>query len=202
MISDSFINTITTIERDSEITVVEHTSIELVTIGEGGIQGAKGDKGDSSLIVAPYSEVSVTSRANKLVVDTDGKRLVNHDESGDEIPDHTFDVGDIKQKVDELYVPFEIVDLNVGIAYFDTDIDSADDCDIAMGYDAGKALIHVVVVDGVAQILKGFQVGVELSLAFTCEVDANGKHRIKIVNAGNAVDIQLKTLKTKLFGGL
>ena len=43
MISDSFINTITTIERDSEITVVEHTSIELVTIGEGGIQGAKGD---------------------------------------------------------------------------------------------------------------------------------------------------------------
>ena len=43
MISDSFINTITTIERDSELTVVEHTSIELVTIGEGGIQGAKGD---------------------------------------------------------------------------------------------------------------------------------------------------------------
>ena len=112
------------------------------------------------------------------------------------------DIGEIRQRVDELYVPFEIVDLNVGIGYFNTEIDITEDCDIAIGYSTGKALIHVVVVDGVAQILKGFQVGVELPLAFNCEADANGKHRVKIVNAGNAVDIQMKTLKTKLFGGL
>ncbi len=44
--TDTYINTITTIERDSQITVVEHSSIELITIETQGIQGAKGEKGD------------------------------------------------------------------------------------------------------------------------------------------------------------
>ena len=197
-----YVDTVTTIELDETVVTVETRIVELITIEVSGLQGAKGDDGDSHLIIAPYSEVSVTERVNKLVVDTEGKRLVNHDENGNEIQPDTFDVGDIKQKVDALYIPFDTVDLNVGVGYFDTGIDKEDDCDIAIGYDTGKALIHVVVVSGAAQILKGFQVGAELPLAFTCEVDVNGKHRVKIVNPGNAVDIQMKTLKTKLFGGL
>jgi len=196
---EEYVNTITTIEIDEDVTVLETTRVELVTISTPGVQGAKGDDG---IIVAPYSAVSVSSRANKLVIDTEGKRLINHDEHGNEVVGDTVDIGDIKYKVDALYIPFETVDMNVGVGYFDTDIDIAEDCDIAIGYATGKALIHVVVVSGVAQILKGFQVGVELPLAFTCEVDANGKHRVKVVNPGNAVDIRMKTLKTKLFGGL
>ena len=43
---ETYINTITTIERDSEHTVVERSVIESITIETFGMQGAKGDKGD------------------------------------------------------------------------------------------------------------------------------------------------------------
>ena len=54
--TDTYINTITTIERDSQITVVEHSSIELITIETQGIQGAKGEKGDAGSGISEYTQ--------------------------------------------------------------------------------------------------------------------------------------------------
>ena len=41
-----YLNTITTIEVNAQITTFEHTHVQLMQIATVGVQGAKGDKGD------------------------------------------------------------------------------------------------------------------------------------------------------------
>ena len=43
---EEYINTLTTIEIDENVTVIETSKVDLVTVSIPGIQGAKGEKGD------------------------------------------------------------------------------------------------------------------------------------------------------------
>ena len=185
-------------EGDKTVSIRVNTDREVI-VSSNVIQGPKGD---SSVIISSHSGVSQADRANKLVIDTEHKRLMNHDEFGDEIETHTFDFGAIEQHVDTHLVQFESIYMNVGIASFNTSVPISEDCDIAISYATGKALMHIVVIGGTPHIVRGVQVGEELQIVYSFNDSENGNHSIKIVNTGNAVDIQMKTLKTKLFGGL
>lgn len=104
--------------------------------------------------------------------------------------------------LEQHYLEFQPNDYNVGVAYFDTQVAFGSDVDVAFSYGSGKGIIHIVHIGSEVSILRGVQVGEEIPLVYEHITGGNGNHLLKVTNVGNTIDIQLKTLKTKLFGGL
>ena len=50
------INTLTTIEIDENVTVIETSKVGLVTVSIPGVQGAKGEKGDRGEGISEYTQ--------------------------------------------------------------------------------------------------------------------------------------------------
>ena len=89
-----------------------------------------------------------------------------------------------------------------GVAFFDLGDDFYDILDVAIKYQGGKAIIHIDSTNSDLFAEKGYQIGEELALDFSVITDSSGSYLLKIQNSGNAADIQITEIQTKLFGGL